>query len=79
MDVDVDDQRRWINLNFFGDTKFEQAHNAVDSYRFEIRKYGSGMGISRVEHKSFAWFSVFEIKASKTLSQELPQLHVIIS
>jgi len=36
MDVYVDDPRRWINLNFFGGTKFEQAHNAKDSYRFEL-------------------------------------------
>ena len=36
MDVYVNDPRRWINLNFFGGTKFEQAHNAKDSYRFEL-------------------------------------------
>ena len=36
MDVYVNDPRRWINLNFFGGTKFEQAHNVKDSYRFEF-------------------------------------------
>lgn len=45
MDVYVNDPRRWINLNFFGDTKFEQAHNAEDSYGFQICMYGSGIGI----------------------------------
>ena len=29
---------------------------------FGIRKYGSGMGIGKVEHKSVAWFCIFEMK-----------------
>ena len=47
---------------------------------FGFCKYGSGMGIGKVEHKSFAWFCVFEIKASKTLSLGLAQssCHYII-
>ena len=82
--------RRWINLNSFGGTKFEQAHNVdniyvfgirkygsgkfeqahnvENSYVFGIRKYGSGMGTGKVEHKSVAWFCIFEMKTSKTLS-----------
>ena len=35
--------------------------------------------IGKVEHPSFAWFCILEMKTSKTLSQELTQLHVIIS
>ena len=56
MDVYMDDPRRWINLNFFGDTKFEQAHNAEDNHRFGLYMYGSGMGIGKVEHKSLPGF-----------------------
>jgi len=76
MDVYVNDTK--MNQSKLG-TRLEQAHNAEDSYVFGIRKYGSGMGIGKVEHKSFAWFCIFEMKTSKTLSQELTQLHVIIS
>ena len=43
-------------LNFFGGIKFEQAHNAEDSYGFRICMYGSGMGIGKVEHKSLPGF-----------------------
>ena len=57
MDMYVDDPRRWINLNFFGDTKFEQAHNAEDSHRFGLYMYGSGMGIGKVEYKSLPGFA----------------------
>ena len=49
------------------------------AYRFGIYKYRSGMGIDKVEHKSLPGFAFFEIKTSKTLSQELAQLHVIMS
>ena len=41
-------------LTPFGGTTLEQAHNAEDSYVFGIHKYGSGMGIGKVEHKSVA-------------------------
>ena len=36
MDMYMNNPRRWINLNFLGGTKFEQAHNAEDSYGFEF-------------------------------------------
>ena len=48
-----------------------QVGPAGHSYVFGFHKRGSGMGTGKVEHKSFAWFCIFKLKTSKTLSQEL--------
>ena len=69
MDMYVNDPRRWSIQTSFGGTKFEQAHNVEDSYKFElVCMYGSGMGNGKVEHKSLPGFVFFEIKGSKTLN-----------